>query len=610
MIISIKKDLAERIGLKKLEPFGFDKTGWTWHTTSRGIALANLDAGKLDALECLLATQADQPGVKAMLRDFDTWKKAIRDASKLKARTLRAFETILQQYLLKVPGHRIYAKLDDEDAADQWLAYYVEGIKYHPAEDRRGDYVPARVIMSIFWTRFGGRRSTTVTFREDDVRGRNVVEILAHKGYYPENTDLRTQYLASVERFTLLAPMIGKQFLATGSGTDTDVDGNRRERRDNSWWYSRRHDYDLDQDGEPSRVVIDLFYEDGQGREKDGYVSESFWPRVAGGRKTSLEDDEDPDDADDLDEDDLGRDIPEIPVHPYLVVFHLRKHLRLRVHVGQLTAYDYDRNLVDKLVLSEDRKALVRMLIEHKSGAFQDIVHGKGGGAVVLLAGPPGTGKTLTAEVYAESEARALYSIQCSQLGTDPDTLEDELLKVFARAKRWDAVMLLDEADVYVHERGNDMGQNAIVGVFLRVLEYQDSVLFLTTNRPDDVDDAIASRCIARLTYTIPTAAEQTTIWKVLAESSGVPAKQLDVDGIVATHPGLSGRDVKNLLKLAKLINPERIDAGTITFVAQFKPTKGTAAATVVAMPAGIGRCPACGVMVGKKGHLCPKAVK
>jgi len=233
-------------------------------------------------------------------------------------------------------------------------------------------------------------------------------------------------------------------------------------------------------------------------------------------------------------------------------------------------------------------------------------VHGKAGGAVVLLAGPPGTGKTLTAEVYAEAEGRALYSIQCSQLGTDPDELEDELLKVFARSKRWNAVMLLDEADVYVHERGNDLQQNAIVGVFLRVLEYQDSVLFLTTNRPDDVDDAIASRCIARLTYAIPTGPEQKRIWEVLADASGLPDGQLDVAGIVAAHPTLSGRDVKNLLKLARLINPERIDAETIRFVQQFKPTKGQAA-TVVAMPGGIGRCPKCGVLIGKKGHVCPK---
>ena len=38
---------------------------------------------------------------------------------------------------------------------------------------------------------------------------------------------------------------------------------------------------------------------------------------------------------------------------------------------------------------------------------------------------------------------------------------------------------------------------NAVVGVFLRVLEYFNGLLFLTTNRIDDIDEAIVSRCIA-----------------------------------------------------------------------------------------------------------------
>jgi hypothetical protein len=74
--------------------------------------------------------------------------------------------------------------------------------------------------------------------------------------------------------------------------------------------------------------------------------------------------------------------------------------------------------LADKLVLSDERKALVRLLIECEAGGFRDIVKGKGGGAVVLLAGPPGTGKTLTAEVYAEAESGPC--IRCSAASWGP----------------------------------------------------------------------------------------------------------------------------------------------------------------------------------------------
>jgi DNA polymerase III delta prime subunit len=85
------------------------------------------------------------------------------------------------------------------------------------------------------------------------------------------------------------------------------------------------------------------------------------------------------------------------------------RHLRLKVHVDQLADYVYDVHLADKLVLPDERKALVRLLIDLRAGGFQDIVKGKGGGAVVLLAGPPGTGKTLTAEVFAETEGGPVF---------------------------------------------------------------------------------------------------------------------------------------------------------------------------------------------------------
>ena len=239
-----------------------------------------------------------------------------------------------------------------------------------------------------------------------------------------------------------------------------------------------------------------------------------------------------------------------------------------------LTPYVYDEEISEKLVLPNEMKSLVQMLVEHKDAGFKDIVRGKSGGAVVLLCGPPGTGKTLTAEVFAENEKRALYSVQCSQLGVTAEDLETELLKVFTRAKRWNAVLLLDEADVYVHKRGQDMIQNAIVGVFLRVLEYQTTVMFLTTNRPDDVDDAVASRCLARLTYDLPNKEEQWRIWKVLAANMGILVDESVKRDIVQQHK-LSGRDVKNLLKLAILTskgNP-KITGERVHFSMQFHPT-------------------------------------
>lgn len=54
-----------------------------------------------------------------------------------------------------------------------------------------------------------------------------------------------------------------------------------------------------------------------------------------------------------------------------------------------------------------------------------------------------------------------------------------------AAAHGWGAVLLLDEADVYLERRSiNDLMRNSLVSIFLRLLEYFQGILFLTTNRP------------------------------------------------------------------------------------------------------------------------------
>lgn len=67
-----------------------------------------------------------------------------------------------------------------------------------------------------------------------------------------------------------------------------------------------------------------------------------------------------------------------------------------------------------------------------------------------MLHGPPGTGKTLTAEGIAELLKRPLYMVSTGELGTRSDQLEIELNKILDVAHSWGAVLLLDEADVFL----------------------------------------------------------------------------------------------------------------------------------------------------------------
>lgn len=233
-------------------------------------------------------------------------------------------------------------------------------------------------------------------------------------------------------------------------------------------------------------------------------------------------------------------------------------------------------------MLPEYQKQLIEILVQRDRAEMKDIISGKAGGSIVLASGEPGTGKTLTAEVFAETIKRPLYVVASSQLGTDPGELEEELKKVLDRASRLNAIMLIDEADVFIHERGESMVQNAVVGVFLRVLEYYQGVLFLTTNRATIIDDAIMSRCTANVKFELPDADGQKRIWKILAGLSSIKLSDSELDKFVKKHPVLSGRDVKGLLKLANMIavrRKEPITAKSLEFIMQFKPTAETSAA-------------------------------
>lgn len=185
-------------------------------------------------------------------------------------------------------------------------------------------------------------------------------------------------------------------------------------------------------------------------------------------------------------------------------MFHLDLHHYLWVHVDDVTPYCYQPDLKKKLILPEEQTDLIDILTAEMNILMDDIIAGKSGGTTVLCAGPPGVGKTLTAEVYSEIIKRPLYRVHSGQLGLNVTAMETALKDTLTRAQRWGAVMLIDEADVYIKRREDDMTMNAVVGVFLRVLEYFNGLLFLTTNRIDDIDEAIVSRCIALIKFYPP----------------------------------------------------------------------------------------------------------
>lgn len=230
--------------------------------------------------------------------------------------------------------------------------------------------------------------------------------------------------------------------------------------------------------------------------------------------------------------------------------------------------------MMDDLVLFDEAKELIQALsstyvirnenFESKSvepvsprGRWSaDFVQNKGDGQILLLHGKPGVGKTTTAECVAEITKRPLVAITCGDLGTDAPAVERALNKWLQLGTLWNAVLLFDEADVYLEsrERG-DLYRNTLVSIFLRALEYYQGLLFLTSNRVGTFDEAIISRVHVILHYPDFSDAERERIWETSFRKLGEERSDIKLGvGVVDYaygHPdikavGWNGREIRN----------------------------------------------------------------
>ena len=113
--------------------------------------------------------------------------------------------------------------------------------------------------------------------------------------------------------------------------------------------------------------------------------------------------------------------------------------------------------------------------------------------------------------------------------------MEARLVDWFSFAERWKAILLLDEADIFLERRATrDIQRNGIVSIFLRRIEYFRGLLFLTTNRVGQIDDAFLSRVTVVLQYDHLTDETRKKIWngffKKLKQDSERKAKVKDSD--------------------------------------------------------------------------------
>ncbi|RSM04863.1 hypothetical protein CEP52_006565 [Fusarium oligoseptatum] len=223
--------------------------------------------------------------------------------------------------------------------------------------------------------------------------------------------------------------------------------------------------------------------------------------------------------------------------------------------VDHLSDITWNNDVFSQLLLPPVYKSLMLSFVEGRAtneASFDDIVEGKGLGIIILLLGSTGTGKTLTAETVAEEARKPLYLLSAGELGQDPAGIESRLRLVFKIAESWNAIVLLDECDVFLRERSsNELTHNEIVAVFLRELEYYRGLLVMTSNSDKPIDPAFKSRIDLTLHYPELDKATREQIWRRFATKAG---SRNALDG--SSYERLSrlpmnGREIRNAVKIS-----------------------------------------------------------
>ncbi|KAF4481389.1 ATPase family AAA domain-containing protein 3 [Colletotrichum fructicola Nara gc5] len=221
--------------------------------------------------------------------------------------------------------------------------------------------------------------------------------------------------------------------------------------------------------------------------------------------------------------------------------FNMQKKEWVRLDVEFIEDVQWNEEAFEYLVIDDNTKELVKAVVMTQLRAEEntDLIRGKGNGLFILLHGGPGTGKTLTAESVAEIAKKPLYRVTCGDIGTKAEDVEGYLETVLLLGKTWGCVVLLDEADVFLEERSlQNLERNALVSVFLRVLEYYDGILTLTSNRVGTFDEAFKSRIQLNLRYSNLSENQRLQIWtNFINRIEGLGQRRVaDIEKVVAVR--------------------------------------------------------------------------
>jgi transitional endoplasmic reticulum ATPase len=165
------------------------------------------------------------------------------------------------------------------------------------------------------------------------------------------------------------------------------------------------------------------------------------------------------------------------------------------------------------------------------------------GGGRLCFHGAPGTGKTALAQHLARALDRPLHTKKASDLLSKwLGETEQNFAEAFEAAERDGALLLLDEADTFLRDRGHahHSWEVSQVNQLLKELEAFDGYVALCTNTFNDLDSAVLRRLDLKVDFGRLTAVAAREAFMLAAESLRIDA--VDTENTITARP-LAGGD-------------------------------------------------------------------
>lgn len=187
----------------------------------------------------------------------------------------------------------------------------------------------------------------------------------------------------------------------------------------------------------------------------------------------------------------------------------------------------------------------------------------RGQGMIALLSGASGTGKSTVAALLAREIGVDIYQVDLSRLVSKwIGETEKNLARIFDEAERIGAALLFDEADSVFGKRtkqsnSTDRYANMETNYLLQRVEDAQTLIVLTTNYPENMDEAFMRRILFDVKFPFPDFADRERLWRAQLPRQAKLAQDVKLEWLAAEYE-LAGGRIRNAVLNAAFRAAER----------------------------------------------------